>query len=48
MPWGTRIAGTEPDPYFVPAIHVDDGEVARFGVDGARITIMSQVADESK
>lgn len=48
VPRGARIAGTELDLHFVPTIHVDDGEVARWRVNGAWITGMPEVADESK
>ena len=46
VPRCARVAGTEPDPYSVPTVHVDDGEVARCGSYGTWVTIMTKMANE--
>jgi len=48
VPWGISVAGTEPDSHFVPTIHVNDGEVLRWGFYGARITVMPKITNKSK
>ena len=48
VPRGARIAGTEPDSYFVPTVGVDNGENTRWGSKGARVAVMSKVANKSE
>ena len=48
VPWDVRVTGTEPDSHPVPTIHVDNGEVVRWGFHRAWVAVVPEMANESK
>lgn len=48
VPWGVRVAGAEPDSYFVPTVEVDDDEVLRRRSRRTRIAVMPSVINKSE